>query len=153
MNDMPYVPIDILLVEDNPGDARLTMEALKDGRLVNRIRHAKHADELFSMLEGVRDQNEAPFNPDLILLDLNLPGRSGLEVLDDLKANPKYRSIPIVMLSTSSAEADIYRSYRSYANCYVTKPVEFAKFLEVVRQIEDFWLTIAKIPRTASIGA
>lgn len=137
--------IDILLVEDNPGDAQLTLEALAESKILNRLHHAWDGVEAIRFLKG--EVKDAPFSrPDLILLDLNLPRKSGHEVLAELKADPNLRQIPVVILTTSKAEEDILRSYDLHANCYVTKPVDLDRFLEVVRLIEDFWLTIVRLP-------
>lgn len=138
-------PIDILLVEDNPGDARLTREAFREGKIANRISVAKDGVEALSFLNRQGHYAEAP-RPDLILLDLNLPKKDGREVLATIKTDPNLRRIPVVVLTTSKAEEDILRSYDLHANCYLTKPVDLDQFITVIRSIEDFWLTVVKLP-------
>ena len=137
--------VEILMVEDNPGDVRLTQEALKEGHLWNRLSVAKDGMEAMEYLrrEG-RFQNAT--RPDLILLDLNLPKKDGREVLAELKADDRLKLIPVVVLTTSKSEEDIVRSYKLHANCYITKPVDFPRFAAVVRSIEDFWFTVVKLP-------
>jgi two-component system, chemotaxis family, response regulator Rcp1 len=138
-------PIEILLVEDNPGDARLTMEALKEGKVSNRLSHVADGAAALAFLKRAAPYASAP-RPDVILLDLNLPKKDGREVLAEVKADPNLRRIPIVVLTTSQAEQDILRAYNLNANCYVTKPVDLDQFLKVIRSIEEFWLTIVKLP-------
>ena len=138
-------PIEILLVEDNPGDVRLTIEALKDGKVSNRLHVAKDGVEAMAFLRQEGEYAEAP-RPDVILLDLNLPKKDGREVLEEIKADEHLRRIPVVVLTTSSSEQDILRTYDLHANCYVTKPVDLEQFMQVVRGIEDFWLSIVKLP-------
>jgi len=139
-------PIEILLVEDNPGDVRLTREALKDAKVLNNL-HV--ADDGFVALAILKRQGEYKnaIRPDLILLDLNLPKKDGREVLGEIKADPGLRQIPVVILTTSKAEEDILKTYDLHANCYITKPVDLEKFIEVISAIEDFWLSIVKLPR------
>jgi CheY-like chemotaxis protein len=139
-------PVEILLVEDNPGDVRLTRESLKDGKVQTRLSVVPDGDAALDFLHRRGDHAAAP-RPDLILLDLNLPGRSGREVLADIKADENLRRIPVVVLTSSQAEQDIVESYNLNANCYVTKPVDLDQFMRVVRSIEDFWLTVVKLPR------
>ena len=139
-------PIEILLVEDNPGDVRLTQEVLKDGKVRNNMHVVKDGVDAISFLQQTGEYADAP-RPDIILLDLNLPKKDGREVLADIKADPDLKNIPIVVLTTSSAEQDIFRSYDLHANCYITKPVDLDQFIRVIRSIEDFWLTIVKLPR------
>ena len=139
-------PIEILLVEDNAADVRLTMEALREGKVRNRLTVARDGEEALSLLR--RSPAEAP-PPDLILLDLNLPRRDGREVLAMIKDDPALKRIPVVVLTTSSAEVDILRSYELHANCYITKPVDLEQFVNVVRSIDDFWLTIVRLPHGA----
>jgi chemotaxis family two-component system response regulator Rcp1 len=139
------VPIDILLVEDNPGDVRLTKEALKEGKVLNTLSVARDGVEALSFLRKGGEYADAP-RPDLILLDLNLPKKDGREVLAEIKADESLRRIPVVVLTTSQAEQDIVRSYNLYANCYITKPVDLDQFITVLQSIEDFWLTIVKLP-------
>ena len=137
--------IEILLVEDNPGDARLTLEALKEAKVHNRLQHVRDGVEALAYL-----RREAPFTqairPDLILLDLNLPRKDGREVLAEIKTDPQFRRIPVVILTTSQAEEDVLRAYNLNANCFISKPVDLNQFIRVVRCIEDFWLTIVKLP-------
>jgi chemotaxis family two-component system response regulator Rcp1 len=137
--------VEILLVEDNPGDIRLTRETLKDSKLLNKMSVAVDGVEAMAFLrhEG-RFIEEA--RPDLILLDLNLPKKSGREVLAEIKADEQLRRIPVIVLTTSSAEQDILRMYDLHANCYITKPVDLDQFTSVVRAIEAFWFTIVKLP-------
>jgi len=139
-------PIEILLVEDNPGDVRLTQEVLNDGKVRNNMHVVKDGVDAISFLQQTGEYAGAP-RPDIILLDLNLPKKDGREVLADIKADPDLKNIPIVVLTTSSAEQDIFRSYDLHANCYITKPVDLDQFIRVIRSIEDFWLTIVKLPR------
>jgi CheY-like chemotaxis protein len=138
--------IEILLVEDNPGDVRLTIEALKDGKVHNHLSVASDGVEAMEFLRRLGKFTNAP-RPDLILLDLNLPRKDGREVLCEIKADAGLRAIPVVILTTSQAEEDIIRAYNHNANCYITKPVDFDQFMKVVKSIEDFWLTVVKLPR------
>lgn len=139
------MPIHILLVEDNPGDVRLTREALRESKLLNELAVASDGVEALAMLRRQGDYSDAT-TPDLILLDLNLPRLDGREVLQAVKEDPVLRRIPVVVLTTSEAEQDILRAYDLHANCYIVKPVDLEQFLHVVRSIEDFWLTIVKLP-------
>jgi CheY-like chemotaxis protein len=139
-------PIDILLVEDNPGDVRLTIEALKDGKVRNRLNVAADGVEALAFLRREGKYAGAP-RPDVILLDLNLPKKDGREVLAEIKEDEDLRRIPVVVLTTSSSEQDTLRTYNLHANCYITKPVDLDQFIEVVKGIEDFWLTIVKLPK------
>ena len=138
-------PIEILLVEDNPGDYRLTQEALKEGKVYNNLYWARDGVEAIDFLKRRGKHVEAP-RPDIILLDLNLPKKDGREVLSEIKGDEELRSIPVVILTTSKAEEDVLRSYDLHANCYVTKPVDLDKFIVVVQSIDRFWLTIATLP-------
>lgn len=138
--------VEILLVEDNPGDVRLTQEVLRDGRIRNNMSVVKDGVDAISFLHQTGEYVGAP-RPDIILLDLNLPKKDGREVLAEIKADPDLKNIPVVVLTTSSAEQDIFRSYDLHANCYITKPVDLDQFIRVIRSIEDFWLTIVKLPR------
>ncbi|MBN2419435.1 MAG: response regulator [Deltaproteobacteria bacterium] len=138
-------PIEILLVEDNPGDVRLTQEALKEGKILNNLSIAKDGVEAISFLRR-EGEYENTARPDLILLDLNLPKKDGREVLMEIKKDEDLRRIPVVVLTTSRAEEDIIRTYDCYANCYITKPVDFDQFINVVKSIENFWLTVVKLP-------
>jgi len=141
-------PIEILLVEDNPDDAFVTMEALREGRVQNKVHLIEDGVEALRFLRREGKHAAAP-RPDLILLDLSLPRKGGLEVLADIKSDPELRSIPVVIMTTSTREQDVLSSYNHHANCYVTKPVDLAQFLGAVRKIEDFWLSVVKLPRAA----
>lgn len=138
-------PVEILLVEDNPGDVELTREAFRDARIVNRIHEARDGDEAMEFLRHRGPHADAP-RPDLVLLDLNLPRKDGREVLEEIKGDAELRRIPVVILTSSRAEADVRQSYDRYANCYITKPVDLEQFLQVVREIEEFWLAVVKLP-------
>ena len=138
-------PIEILLVEDNPGDVRLTIEGLNEGKVRNNLHVARDGVEAMAFLRREGDYRNA-VRPDLILLDLNLPRKDGREVLQDLKQDPVLRTIPVVVLTTSRSEQDVLRSYELQANCYITKPVDLEQFITVVKSIEDFWLTIVTLP-------
>jgi len=138
-------PVEILLVEDNPGDVELTREGMKDARVANRLHVVEDGEQAMDFLYQRGDYATAP-RPDLILLDLNLPGISGREVLTQIKQDEKLCAIPVVVLTSSEAEADIMRSYQNYANCYVQKPVDLDKFLHLVRQIEEYWFMLVKLP-------
>jgi len=137
--------IEILLVEDNPGDARLTLEAFKEGKVLNHLSVVTDGVEALAYLrrEGI---HSAARPPDLILLDLNLPRKSGREVLAEIKADARLKAIPVVVLTTSEDEQDIARAYNQHANCYITKPVDLDQFLRVVQSIESFWLTLVRLP-------
>lgn len=142
---------EILLVEDNPADVRLTREAFADARVLNHLRVAKDGVEALAILRQEGDYlNE--IRPDLILLDLNLPKKDGRDVLAEIKSDPRLRRIPVVVLTTSRAEADILRSYDLHANAYVAKPLGFQDFLAAVRSVERFWLTIAALPHASEEG-
>ena len=138
-------PVNILLIEDNPGDVRLTQEAFKEGRIAINMEVVMDGVEAIKFLK-----NEPPymdkFTPDLILLDLNLPKRDGREVLKEIKSNDFLKRIPVVILTTSNAEQDILKSYNLHVNCYINKPVDFDKFFDIIQKIEDFWLTTAVLP-------
>jgi CheY-like chemotaxis protein len=138
-------PIEILLVEDNPGDARLTEEALKEGKVRNNLHHVRDGVEAMQFLLREGEHKDKP-RPDLVLLDLNLPRKDGREVLADMRKNPDLKTIPVVVLTTSEAEQDVVRTYELCANCYITKPVDLEKFITIVRSIEDFWLTFVRLP-------
>lgn len=146
--------IKILLVEDNPADVRLIREAFKDNKTKNEFHVEQDGEAALNYLNSVNGTGNGNGNssgngsprPDLIILDLNLPKKNGFEVLEQIKTNPALKSIPVVVLSTSDSEEHIYKSYNLNANCYITKPVEFTKFLDVVRIIESFWFEIAKLP-------
>lgn len=139
-------PIEVLLVEDNPGDVRLTREALRDGKVHNNLSVAPDGVEALAFLRREGKYAEAP-RPDVILLDLNLPRKDGREVLEEIKGDPALRNIPVVILTSSEAERDIAQAYALHANCYVTKPVDLDQFIHVVRSIEDFWFSIVKLPQ------
>jgi CheY-like chemotaxis protein len=138
-------PVDILLVEDDPGDVLMTQEAFEHHKIRNSLHVVSDGVEALQFLRG-----EAPYEgmprPGLILLDLNLPKKDGREVLAEIKAEPSLRTIPVVVLTTSEAEEDVLRSYDLHANAYVTKPVDFERFVEVVRQIDEFFVTVVKLP-------
>jgi len=137
-------PIEILLVEDSPHDARLTIEALHDGKLPHNVRHVEEGEEAMAILRREGKEAASP-RPDLILLDLNLPGMDGREVLREIKADLNLKRIPVVVMSTSRAQRDILQAYNLHANCYVTKPIDIEQFIEAVKKIEDFWLTVVKL--------
>ena len=138
-------PIEILLVEDNAADVRLTEEALKEGKVRNNLHVARDGIEAMEFLRR-SGKFAGAVRPDLILLDLNLPRKDGREVLSDIKRDPELKSIPVVVLTTSSAETDIFKSYTLHANCYITKPVDLDQFVQVVKSIDDFWLTVVRLP-------
>ncbi|MES2567769.1 MAG: response regulator [Bacteroidota bacterium] len=144
-NKMDSKPINILLVEDNPGDIRLTKEAFKDGRIHNELNVVMDGEEAIFYLKK-EGQYASAKTPDIILLDLNLPKKDGREVLAEIKTDPKLMRIPVIILTTSSAQVDIVNTYSNHANCYIMKPVDFNQFLDVVRTIENFWLTVVKLP-------
>lgn len=146
MTESPLTVIDVLLVEDDPGDALMTQEAFDHHKIRNKLHVVKDGVEALAFLRREGVFADAP-RPGLILLDLNLPRKDGREVLAEVKADAELRSIPVVVLTTSDAEEDILRSYRLHANAYVTKPVDFDRFIEVVRQIDDFFVTVVKLPR------
>ena len=137
-------PIEILLVEDSPHDARLMIEALRDGKLRHNVRHVEEGEEAMAILRREGEEVASP-RPDLILLDLNLPGMDGREVLQEIKEDLNLKRIPVVVLTTSRAERDILQAYNLHANCYVTKPTDIEQFIGVVKKIEDFWLTVVKL--------
>jgi CheY-like chemotaxis protein len=140
------VPVEILLVEDNQADVRLTVEALKEGKISNNLSVAHDGIEALMFLRKLDKYANAP-DADLVLLDLNLPRKDGREVLAEIKADENLRRIPVVVMTTSKAEEDILRSYNLHANCYVVKPIDFDKFIDVVKAIEDFWVSIVTLPR------
>lgn len=147
-----WEPVQILLVEDSEADIELTTEALADARVANDLHVTRDGVEALAFLRNEPPHEHAP-TPDLVLLDLNLPRKDGREVLEEVKADPQLRQIPIVVLTTSSAEADVLRSYELHANSYITKPVRFDDFLRTVASLEDFWLTVVKLPsRSQSSG-
>jgi len=142
--------LEVLLVEDSPGDVRLTREALKDAKVHINLHVAPDGAEAMAFLKREGDYANVP-RPDLILLDLNLPKKDGREVLAEIKESESLKSIPVVILTTSASEEDILRSYRLHANCYITKPVDLDGFLKVVHSIDNFWLSVVKLPRERSI--
>ncbi len=137
--------IEILLVEDNPGDVRLTREALRDGKIVNNLHVAEDGVDALAFLRREGKYRDA-VRPELILLDLNLPKKDGREVLAEIKADEALKRIPVVILTSSEAEQDIVKSYNLHANCYVTKPVDLDQFITVVKSIEHFWLKVVRLP-------
>ena len=142
-----YQPVEVLLVEDNPGDVRLTQEALKDGKICNRLSVVGDGVEALAFLRREGPYGNAP-RPDLILLDLNLPKKDGRDVLAEIKADKDLKRIPVVVLTTSNAEKDVLRTNDLHANCYITKPVDFEQFVKVVKLIEAFWFTIIKMSKS-----
>lgn len=143
-------PIEILLVEDNPGDVELTAQALRAGKICNQL-HVVEDGEL--AMDFLRKQGHfaAASCPDVVLLDLNLPRKDGREVLEEIKADPALKKIPVIILTTSQSEEDILRAYNLAANCYITKPVDLDQFTKVVQAIEDFWFTVVKLPPNKSV--
>ena len=138
-------PIEILLVEDNPGDVRLLMETFREGRIRNRISLVEDGVEALAFLHKEGEHSSAP-RPDLILLDLSLPRKNGQEVLAEVKQDADLKRIPVVVITSSQAEKDILQAYNNYANCYLTKPVDLEQFMGVVRSVEEFWFTVVKLP-------
>ena len=146
IGDEPGRPVRILMVEDNPGDVRLTEEAFKENKVRNCLSVVPDGVEAMAFLrrEGAYDD---ALRPDIVLLDLNLPRKDGRKVLEEVKSDPDLKSIPVVILTTSKAEEDIVRTYDLHANCYITKPVDLDQFIRVVKSIEDFWLTVVRLPQ------
>ncbi|MEJ0006965.1 MAG: response regulator [Steroidobacteraceae bacterium] len=138
-------PIEVLLVEDSPGDVRLTREALKDAKMHISLSVVSDGAEAMAYLRRELNHAQAP-RPDLILLDLNLPKKDGREVLKEIKEDEALKSIPVVILTTSASPMDVERSYKLHANCYITKPVDLHGFIKVVQSIDDFWLSVVKLP-------
>lgn len=138
-------PIEILLVEDNPADIRLTREMFAEGRVANHMSVARSGDEAVDFLYARPPFEDRAF-PDLVLLDLNLPGRGGREVLAMIKGDPRLRQIPVVVLSSTRAESDVRASYQLHANCFISKPSSLSRFMDIVRTIEEFWLSIVRLP-------
>jgi two-component system, chemotaxis family, response regulator Rcp1 len=143
-------PIQILLVEDNPADIRLTQEALRDAKMANELHAVVDGEQALAYLRHEHPYETRP-NPDLVLLDLNLPRKDGREVLAEMKSDAELRRIPVAILTTSSAESDVLRSYDLGANCYLTKPVDFNEFLKVVVAIDEFWLSLVRLPGRAEL--
>jgi CheY-like chemotaxis protein len=141
----PVQPIEILLVEDNPGDVRLTQEAFKEGKVNNNLYVVNDGIEAMAYLRQEGKYSKAS-RPDVILLDLNLPKKDGREVLAEIKEDADLQRIPVVVLTTSQAEQDILKTYNLHANCYISKPVDLARFITVVKSIETFWLSVVKLP-------
>jgi CheY-like chemotaxis protein len=137
-------PIHILLVEDNDGDILLTTEALQESKIINKVTVLKDGKMAINFFEDITNKEECP---DLVLLDINLPKKNGLEVLHYIKSSEKYKQVPVIMLTTSSAESDILNSYKNYVNCYITKPIEVNDFITAIAKIEDFWINIVSIPK------
>lgn len=144
-NALDGKPIEILLVEDNPGDVRLAVEALRDAKVSNNLHVVEDGVKAMSFLRREGQYASVP-RPDLILLDLNLPRKDGREVLAEVKQDADLKCIPVVILTSSAAEQDVLQAYNLHANCYITKPVDLDRFLRVVRAIEDFWLVVVKLP-------
>ena len=144
-DDNQLRPIEVLLIEDDEGDILMTREALAEGKVINRLNVVNDGVEAFAYLRRDGEYAEAS-RPDLILLDLNLPKMDGRQVLEEVKADDGLRRIPVIVLTTSAAEADVLRSYDDHANAYVTKPVDFDRFIEVVRQIDDFFISVVRLP-------
>lgn len=142
---LAHEPVEILLVEDNPGDVRLTQEALKEIKVVNHLQVAPDGVVALEMLRQEGAWGGQP-RPDLVILDLNLPRMDGRELLKEIKSDPQLKRIPVVILTTSGAEEDILKTYELHANCYVSKPVDLDKFAAITRSIENFWFTIVKLP-------
>jgi chemotaxis family two-component system response regulator Rcp1 len=138
-------PIEILLAEDNPGDIRLTQQALKDSKMHNNLHVVNDGEQAVSFLRRLPPYENAP-RPGLFLLDLNMPKKDGREVLEEMKEDPELRSIPTVVLTTSEADQDVVSAYQLHANAYITKPVDFDQFVNVVKGIQEFWLTIVRLP-------
>lgn len=138
-------PIDILLVEDNAEEAEWTQEALRDSKVRNKIYWVQDGEEAMAFLRREGIYARMP-RPDLVLLDIYMPRKNGQEVLQEIKQDPEFKRIPVVIMTSSDDEKEIARAYEHYANCYVTKPIDLDKFMEVVRSIEDFWLTVVRLP-------
>lgn len=145
MTDNNVTPIEILLVEDSPADVRLTKEALKEEKIHNNLSVVNDGVEAMAFLHRQGKYSKAA-RPDLILLDLNLPKKDGREVLKEIKSDKEFKAIPVVVLTISKAEEDVIKSYNLHANCYITKPIDLNQFAKVVKTIQDFWLTIVKLP-------
>lgn len=146
VEDLEMHSVKILIIEDNPGDIRLTREALKEGKMRNELEVAIDGEEAMAFLRK-QGKYANVFRPDMILLDLNLPKKNGKEVLVEIKQDPQLRTIPVIILTSSQAEADIMQTYDNYANCYIVKPVEFNEFIKIVNNIREFWFMIVKLPK------
>ena len=140
-----FKAVEILLVEDNPGDVRLTIEALKESKIINNLNFVEDGIEAMSYLKK-EDKYKGKSRPDLIILDLNLPKKDGREVLAEIKSDDSLKQIPVVILTTSEAEEDIIKTYELHANCYITKPVNMEQFIKVVKSVGDFWFSIVMLP-------
>lgn len=140
-----FRPIEVLLIEDNPADIRLTREGLKDAKVANNLTAVTDGQRALDLLHR-RGDYAATRRPDVVILDLNLPGMDGREVLRRMKSDPSLRTIPVVIMTSSEAEADILKAYELYANCFITKPLDFSSFMRVVHAIDDFWFTVVKLP-------
>ena len=138
-------PIDILIIEDNEGDARLIKEVLSDGKIANLLHNVKDGVQAMEFLRK-KGAYANVVKPDLIILDLNLPKKDGREVLSEIKNDPELKKIPVVIMTTSQAEEDILKSYNLHANCYITKPIDLNQFIKVIKSIEEFWFSIVKLP-------
>ena len=143
----PSEPVEILLVEDDPGDVLMTKEALAESKVLNHLSVVSNGEEALRYLRQEGEHADA-VRPDLVLLDLNLPRVDGREVLAQVKADERLRTIPVVILTTSEAEEDVLRSYQLHANAYVTKPVDFESFVDVIRQVDDFFISVVRLPRS-----
>lgn len=137
--------VEILMGEDSPTDLAIAQEAIKSSKLLNRLHTVSNGEEVLAFLRREEPFAGAPV-PDLILLDVNMPRKSGLEVLAEIKEHPRWKNIPVVILTASTAERDVIKAYEHHANCYIVKPVDFERFVEVVRTIENFWFTVVKLP-------
>ncbi|MBI9062206.1 MAG: response regulator [Marinilabiliaceae bacterium] len=144
-SDILVKPIDILMVEDNPGDVQLTKEALEGCKMCNNLHVVEDGEQAMDFLKRIGEYRNAP-KPDLIILDLNLPKKDGREVLKDIKSDEVLKTIPVVVLTTSKSEVDVLKSYKLHANCYITKPIDLEQFIEVVQSIEHFWMGIVALP-------
>ena len=149
MRSSEFPRIEILLVEDNPADVRLTREVLREGKVSNNLSVVRDGVQAMAFLRREGEFHDAP-RPGLVLLDLNLPKKDGREVLQEIKQDPDLRRVPVVVLTTSKSEEDILKSYNLYANCYVTKPVDLDQFIKVVKTIDDFWLAVVRLPPGSS---
>jgi len=145
MPNNTYKPVNILIVEDNAGDARLIEEVLKEGKLLNSLNFVKDGIEAMEFLHNSGEYTKVP-RPDLIILDLNLPKKDGREVLSEIKTDIELKKIPVVVMTSSQSEEDVLKSYNLHANCYITKPIDFDQFVTIVKSIEDFWFSIVKLP-------
>lgn len=151
MEGRSNIPVEILLVEDNPGDVRLITELFKEAEVANRINVARNGEEAMKMLHKKGKFTDMHL-PDLILLDLNLPKKNGKEVLNEMKDDSRLMCIPVIVLTTSEAEEDIMETYQSCANSFITKPANLDQFMEVIKSIQEFWLRIVKLPRECHVG-